>query len=275
MRCQFPTAAKWPRGPKLQTVAPRRSRPGPTDIESQTKVSSLEGALAALDLEDPAAKAEVESALRRAKQGSPVARLDPDTKALAAMEDFEGPEVVSLRTAQKRAQEDGQELPLEVQIGDRDPFIKRARKRIAQNNEDRASEVRSLEEAERKLNDLKAFRTVQADPASTPLPELEQLQMRVAQLQAQNEELLSASDGQAVGSGAAPDRESQLREDVVPLCDEEVVRWMRDRLLDMQDAIAAGNRHQMARLCQVVVSTAQELAQMTPPSMVANVVRGH
>ena len=43
----------------------------------------------------------------------------------------------------------------------------------------------SLEEAERKLNDLKAFRTVQVDPASTPLPELEQLQMRVAQLQAQ------------------------------------------------------------------------------------------
>ena len=99
--------------------------------------------------------------------------------------------------------------------------------------------------------------------------------MRVAQLQAQNEELLSASDGQAVGSGAAPDCESQLREDFVPLCDEEVVRWMRDRLLDMQDATAAGNAHEMARLCQVVVSAAQEMAQMTPPSMVANVVRGH
>ena len=87
------------------------------------------------------------------------------------MEDFEGPEVVSLRTAQKRAQEDGQEVPVEVQIGDRDPFTKRARKRIAQNNEDRASEVRSLEEAERRLNDLQTFRTVQVDPASTPLPE--------------------------------------------------------------------------------------------------------
>ena len=164
---------------------------------------------------------------------------------------------------------------MEVQIRDRDPFIKRARKRIAQIDEDRASEVRSLEEAERKLNDLKAFRAVQVDPASTPLPELEQFQMRVAQLQAQNAEPLSSSNRQAVGSGAAPDRGSRLREDFVPLCDEDVVRWMRDRLLDMQDAIAAGNAHEMARLCQVVVSAAQELAQMTPPSMVANVVRGH
>ena len=137
------------------------------------RVTSLEVALAALGLEDTAAKVEVEPALRRANQESLVARLDPDTKALAAMEDFEGPEVVSLRTAQNRGQEDAQEVPVEVQIRDRDPFIKRARKRIAQIDEDRASEVRSLEEAERKLNDLKAFRTVQVDPASTPLPELE------------------------------------------------------------------------------------------------------
>ena len=109
---------------------------------------------------------------------------------------------MSLRTAQKRAQEDAQEVPLEVQNRDRDRFIKRAQKRIAQIDEDRASEVRSLGEAERKLNDLQVFRTVQVDPASTPLPELEQLQMRVAQMQAQNEELLSSSNRQAVGSGA-------------------------------------------------------------------------
>ena len=94
--------------------------------------------------EDSAAKIEVESALRRAKQGIPVARVDPDIRvvgarervsrlerALGVMEDFEGPEVLSLRTALKRAQKDAQEVPVEVQIRDREAFIERARKRIA------------------------------------------------------------------------------------------------------------------------------------------------
>ena len=186
---------------------------------------SLEAALAALGPEDSFAKIEVESALRRAKQGIPVACVDPDIRvlaarervsrlerALAAMEDFEGPEALSLRTALKRAQEDAQEVPVEVQIRDREAFIERARKRIAKIDKERASEVRSLEEAKRKLNDLKAFRTVPVDPASTALSELEQLQMRVAQLQTQNDELLSSSKKQAVGSGAVPDGGSRLRD---------------------------------------------------------------
>ena len=66
---------------------------------------------------------------------------------------------------------------------------------------------------------------------------LEQLQMRVAQLKAQNEELMSSPKRQAVGSGAAPDSGSRLREDFVPVCDEDVVRWMRDRQLDMQQQL--------------------------------------
>ena len=65
---------------------------------------------------------------------------------------------------------------------------------------------------------------------------LEQLQMRVAQLKAQNEELMSSPKRQAVGSGA-PDSGSRLREDFVPVCDEDVVRWMRDRQLDMQQQL--------------------------------------
>ena len=62
-----------------------------------------------------------------------------------------GPEVTSLRTGLKRAQKDAQELPVEVQIREREAFIERARKSIAKIDEDRLSEVRSLEEAERKL----------------------------------------------------------------------------------------------------------------------------
>ena len=48
--------------------------------QSRTKVHKLEAALAGLGPEDFAAKAAVESALRRAKQGTPVARVDPDTR---------------------------------------------------------------------------------------------------------------------------------------------------------------------------------------------------
>ena len=109
---------------------------------------------------------------------------------------------------------------------------------------------------------------------SNLMVELEQLQMRVAQLQAQNEELISSPKRQAVGSGAAPDRGSRLREDFVPACDEDVVRWMRDRQLDMQDATTVGNAHKLARLCQVVASAAEGLSQISNPSMVANAVRG-
>ena len=97
--------------------------------------------------------------------------------------------------------------------------------------------------------------------------------MRVAQLQAQNEELLSSSKKQAFGPGAVSDRGPRLREDFVPRRDEDVVRSMRDRQLDMQDAKEAGNAHELARLCQVVASALKELSQISPPSIVANAVR--
>ena len=54
------------------------------------------------------------------------------------------------------------------------------------------------------------------------------------------------------------------------------MRWMWDRQLDMQDATTAGSAQDLARLCQVVASAAEEgLSQMSTPSMVANAVEGH
>ena len=80
--------------------------------------------------------------------------------------------------------------------------------------------------------------------------------VEVAQLQAQNEELMSSPKRQAVGSGAAPDRGSRLREDFVPVCDEDVVRIV-------------GNAHELA-------SAAEGFSKISNPSMVANAVRrGH
>ena len=60
----------------------------------------------------------------------------------------------------------------------------------------------------------------------------------------------------------------------VPLCDEDVAQWMRDRQADMQDATSAGNTHELARLCQIVVSAANQLYKKSSPSTVANVING-
>ena len=107
LRGPRPPAAKWPRASKPPSV-------GPATNQSHAKVRSLEAALAALGPDDSTTKAEVEAVLRRAKEGCVVTRVDPDTRvaaarervarlerALAAMEDSEGPEVTSLRTALK------------------------------------------------------------------------------------------------------------------------------------------------------------------------------
>ena len=114
LRGPQPPAAKWPRASKPQPTG--HAKLGPVTSSSQTKVRSLEAALGPDDL---TTKAEVETALRRAKQGGVVTRVDPDTRvaaarervtrlerALAAMGDIKGPEVSIFRTALKRAQKD-------------------------------------------------------------------------------------------------------------------------------------------------------------------------
>ena len=100
------------------------------------------------------------------------------------MGDFEGPEVTRKRTVLKRAQKDAQELPVEVQIREREAFIERARKRIAKIDEDRLSEVRSLEEAERKLIELRQLHRHLRHPRT-----VHQLRNMVSQLQAQVDSL--------------------------------------------------------------------------------------
>ena len=124
--------------------------------------------------EDCATKIELETVLKRAKEQSSLpVRMDPDTKtaaarerasrlekALTALGDFEGVEVESLRAALKRGQKEAQEVPLAAQIRERESFNERAKNRIAQLDEERQAEVRSLEE-EHKLNQLRALSTAQ------------------------------------------------------------------------------------------------------------------
>ena len=63
----------------------------------------------------------------------------------------------------------------------------------------------------------------------------------------------------------------RLAEDFVPMCDEDVVRWMQDRQADMQEATLAGNPHEVARLCHVMGTAATSWSTVAmPPSTVSN-----
>ena len=92
------------------------SKPAATG-QSQTKVRSLEAALAALGPEESVAKAEVESALQRAKQGSRVTRLDPDTKVAVARERESSRSNGRFRGARGREFEDSIEASSEGRTG--------------------------------------------------------------------------------------------------------------------------------------------------------------
>ena len=56
---------------------------------------------------------------------------------------------------------------------------------------------------------------------------------------------------QAVGMSVAFDRGcAWLREDFKPVCNEEVVQWMRDWQANMHDATLTGNAHELTRFCR-------------------------
>ena len=151
-------------------------------VNPSTKVSSLEAALAALGPEESVAKTKIAALKRVREQEVASLRVDPDVKvvavrdkvprleqAIAAMEDFKGPEMDTLVTALKRAQKDAQEQPLDAQIRAREAFIERSRKRIAHYDEERAAEISRLEESEKRLEELRALQRAQPGLPSTPV----------------------------------------------------------------------------------------------------------
>ena len=83
---------------------------------------------------------------------------------------------------------------------------------------------------------------------SNLMVELEQMQMRVAQVQVQNEELMSSPKRQAV-------------------------RRFCSSLRQGRHDVDGGNVHELARLWQVVAGVAEGLSQISHSSMVANAVR--
>ena len=97
---------------------------------------------------------------------------------------------------------------------------------------------------------------------------------QVNELQVQHLELQGSSKRQAIGVSTPMCRPGpRLQEDFVPMCNEDIVRWMQDRQ-DIHEATMAGSAQEVTRLCRVMGSAATEWS--TPsmlPSMASNAVR--
>ena len=190
----------------------------------------------------------------------------------------------------KKAQAQARVPPIESRLKVVEEYLTRKKKRFSESEEAVAEAIAKrdrlrskVEEGEKSLARLKeeqqrfpqvfvpSAMDITAPATSTLVAEVEQLQTMVAQLRAQNEELMSSSKRQAVNPGVN-DCSGRLREDFVPMCDEKAAQWIRDRQADMQDATSVGNAHELARLCHVVANAADQLSRNSP-SVVANVIK--
>ena len=93
---------------------------------------------------------------------------------------------------------------------------------------------------------------------------MEQLRGKVIELQGQNRELQGLSKRQAIGTTPMCRPGPRLQEDFVPMCNEDIMRWMEDRQADIHEATKAGIAHEVVRLCR---------APSMLPSMATNSVR--
>ena len=101
-------------------------------------------------------------------------------------------------------------MPVAVQIRERQAFIERARKRIARIDEERQAEVRSVEEAEHKLKQLRDLCTTQQEQPVGPTvadsgAEVQRLQAIVVELQRQ----LEHSGGPPIVGAKQDDRDRE------------------------------------------------------------------
>ena len=221
-----PKSVQWPRAHDRKPQQPQRQIGGQRQATEVPKKDSRQ---------DGVGQAPLHPDERIARARVRVGQLESALKALDRLD----PAAASLKEALKKAQFQARVPPIESRVKVAEEYLARKQKRLL---EAEASVVAAIEGRDRLKAEVAKVQEeklrLQEHPCSVPMDispsgqsnlmvELEQLQMRVAQLQAQNEELMSCPKRQAVGSGAAPDRGSRLREDFVPACDEDVVRWMR------------------------------------------------
>ena len=194
-----------------------------------------------------------------------VARLE---QAIAAMGNYQGPELDVLVAALKKAQKESQELHLEAQIRAREGFIERAKKRIEQFDLERAAEVQRMEESQKRLAELRALQVAHPGPLPPPVDanaEVSRLQQMVLDLQRQLQ-------GPVAPLVVSPFR-SRKREDYEPATEQEVLEWLADRQEDMNTALMAGNPSGAARISGMITDATRSLQPAVQPSMVTNMVR--
>ena len=228
-----PKSVQWPRAHDRKHQQPQRHIGGQRQATEVPKKDSRQVGVgqAPLHPDERIARARVR-----------VGQLESALKALDPLD----PAATSLQEALKKAQFQARVPPIESRVKVAEEYLARKQKRLLEAEDAVVAAIEGRDrlkaevaEGERSLAKIQEEKLrLQEHPGSVPMDisparqsnlmvELEQLQMQVAQLQAQNEELMSSPKRQAVGSGAAPDRGSRLREDFVPACDEDVVRWMR------------------------------------------------
>ena len=189
--------------------------------------------------------------------------------ALQALAGFDGPEVQCLQAALTKARHAARGIPLKEQLSQTEAFIARSRKRLAALEQERAEEQESLEKALQRQERLKE--EIAAEPRA-PLVSSPGCGDGGSPSQARHSRgrVECPEFGTSTGDRPSP----RLQEDFVPMCNEDVVRWMADRQADIRDATMAGNAHEVARLCQVMGSAATDWSTVTvTPSMVSNTVR--
>ena len=248
-----PKSEKWPSSKPVSSTPPTvqggpsrgRWRNSPS---VDTKVRSIQAALASLDAEETSARAELQAAPQRAKAvAQPSARFSrsPDitmaetrlkaSKLEQALDALEGTNGTEVEKALVKAKAAAHEKPLTEMIADCKGFIDRAEKRLEKLEAERASEAALLEEGRARLARLEAQAAVAVPmpPATAPASELE------AEVSRLREELASVRGVSSTNTGHQPPKK-RLREDFVPNTVEEAALWMRCRQQEMEETISMG-----------------------------------
>ena len=160
------------------------------------------------------------------------------------MGDLKGAEMEALILAMN-----AQEVPLDVQIRAKEAFIERARKRLAQLDEERTPEVQS----EGKRTEGGRTPVVASRTAMLTIPTASRFFCRSGP---------SPADGVGIATAVAPRNfshsisrfstsHSEEREDYVPATEVGVVEWMADRQEEMNATLMSWNLSETARTSPV------------------------
>ena len=193
----------------------------------------------------------------------PKPNLNPDEQLKAAQSNSRqplwrlAPAAAGLKEALAKARVQAQLRPVQDRIAHTEAFLDRSRKKM----EVQSAEVSRIQEVMAELrakiqdgvNRLEVLQTeakAQASPFTVPTnpqAEIRLLRARIAQMDgsAENDTQEGASKRSKMCATSSVDQvpscASRLRlaEDFVPMCDEDVVRWMQDRQAHMQEATLA------------------------------------